>query len=127
MPSGRLWLVTLTVGGIAQPAAEVCAALERLVAEHPFLVSGRYAADCAEIRYWEEAESCGDACALALRLWGEHRSSAQLPPWEVVALEVVERGMADRRASLERVATVPLTPLTPLTPVYPAGGWPPPA
>ena len=124
MPNGRLWLVTLTVGGAPSPATEVCAALERLVAEHPFLISGRYATDCAEVRYWEEAESCGDACALALRLWGEHRTSAQLPPWEVVALEVVERGVADRRASLERVTTVPLTPLTPLTPVYPAGGRP---
>jgi hypothetical protein len=114
MPNGRLWLVTVTVGGTARPAVEVRAALERLVDEHPFLVSGRYATDCAEVRYWEEADSCGDACALALRLWGEHRSSAQLPPWEVVALEVVERGVADRRASLERVATVPLTPLMPL-------------
>lgn len=116
MPGGRMWLVTLTVGGEARAATDVCAALERLVGEHPFLVSGRYSGDCAEVRYWEEAESCGDACALALRLWGEHRTSAQLPPWEVLALDVVERGVADRRAALEPLTSLPVTPLAPTFP-----------
>lgn len=119
MPDGRLWLVTLTVGGAATAAADVRAALERLVAEHPFLLSGRYATDCAEVRYWEEAETCGDACALALRLWGEHRTSARLPAWEVVALDVAERGVADRRAVLENLPNVPLTPLVPIAPIGP--------
>ena len=122
MPDGRLWLVTLTVGGTAAAIDEVRAALERLVAEHPFLLSGRYATDCAEVRYWEEAESCGDACALALRLWGEHRTSARLPAWEVVALEVAERGIIDRRDSLTNLCSVPLTPLVP---VVPSGPWRP--
>ena len=122
MPDRRLWLVTLTVGGTATAVDGVRAALGRLVAEHPFLLSGRYAADCAEVRYWEEAESCGDACALALRLWGEHRTSAQLPPWEVLALDVAERGVADRRAMLENLTSVPLTPLVP---VEPMGPWRP--
>ncbi len=87
----RLWHVTLTVGGEAVPVPEIRAALERLAAEHRFLLDGRYADDRAEIRYWEEAECLQDAAALALRLWGEYRASAQLPRWEVLGLEVLER------------------------------------
>jgi hypothetical protein len=88
---GRLWHVTLTVGGDAQPADTVRAALERLNNERPFFLASRYADDRAELRYWEEADSCEDACALALRLWGEHRATAELPAWSVLGLEVVER------------------------------------
>lgn len=90
---GRLWHVTLTVAGGEVDVASAQQALERLNTEHPFLIAGRYAADRAELRYWEEADSCEDACALALRLWGEHRTSADLPPWTVVGLEVVERSL----------------------------------
>ena len=32
-----------------------------------------------------------DAASLALRLWNEHRESAELPPWKVVGLEVIEQ------------------------------------
>ncbi|MDQ1724781.1 MAG: hypothetical protein QOG52_1809 [Frankiaceae bacterium] len=93
----RLWHVTLTIGGDAEDAENVREALERLHNERPFFVASRYAGDRAELRYWEEAESCEDACALALRLWGEHRSTAQLPAWGVVGLEVVERSVRDER------------------------------
>ena len=79
-----MWHVTLTVVGDAVEAAEVRAALERLAHEQPFLLSARYAADRAELRYWEEARDLEDAAALALRLWGEHRLTAELPPWRVV-------------------------------------------
>jgi len=91
MTAAGLWHVTLTVAGEEQPAGDVLAALERLAAERPFFLSGRYSATRSELRYWEEAEDCADACALALRLWFEHRESAALPPWRVVALEVVAR------------------------------------
>src|SRR3954451_17350246 len=91
MSAAGLWHVTLTLAGDDEPADEVLAALERLSAERPFFLSGRYAAGRAELRYWEEAASCSDACAMALRLWFEHRESASLPPWSVVALEVVAR------------------------------------
>lgn len=87
----RLWHVTLTVGGEPVPVQEIREALERLAAEHQFLLDGRYADDRAEVRYWEEAECLEDAAALALRLWGEYRASAQLPRWEVLGLEVLER------------------------------------
>jgi hypothetical protein len=66
-------------------------ALERLAFERPFLLMGRYAADRAEIRYWEEASSLPHAASMALQVWREHRHSAHLPPWAVAGLEVVDR------------------------------------
>lgn len=122
MTPKRLWQVMVTVAGEPLDVVDVRAALERLAQEQPFLLSGRYAADCAEVRYWEEAESCGDAAALALRLWGEHRVSAGLPAWEVVGLEVLERELTERR-----IGDATLTPatLTPLAPVSPLGSWRP--
>ncbi|MFH8368955.1 hypothetical protein [Streptomyces sp. NPDC018031] len=87
----RLWHVTLSVSGTEAPLAEVRRALEQLAHDHPFLLTSRYAKDHAEIRYWEEARDLHDAAAVALRLWGEHRSSAKLPPWEIVGLEVIDR------------------------------------
>lgn len=93
-----MWHVTLTVVGPQRDPLEVRSALERLTHEQPFLLSVRYAADRAEVRYWEEARDLEDAAALALRLWGEHRRSAQLPPWRVVGLEVVDRATFQRRA-----------------------------
>jgi hypothetical protein len=93
----RMWYVVLTVAGSAQPLETVRAALERLAHDHPFLLAGRYAADRAEVRYWEEARDIHDAAALVLRLWGEHRRTAQLPAWEVVGIEVVDRDTYQRR------------------------------
>ena len=87
----RMWHVTLTVAGDAVDVAEIKAGLERLAHERPFLLTGRYAPDRAEVRYWEEAPLLEDAAALALRLWGEHRESAALPWWSVVGLEIVDR------------------------------------
>jgi hypothetical protein len=93
-----MWHVTLTVVGEAVAVGDVREALERLTHERPFLLSARYAADRAELRYWEEARDLEDAAALALRLWGEHRSTAGLPPWRVAGLEVVDRSTFQRRA-----------------------------
>jgi len=92
-----LWHVTLTLSGDAQPLDDVLAALERLAAERPFFLSGRYAGERAELRYWEEAPDCSDACAMALRMWFDHRESAKLPPWQVVGLEVVARDVHQQR------------------------------
>jgi hypothetical protein len=44
-----LWHVTLTLGGPQIDADEVLDALRRLADEQPFLLSGRYAGDRAEI------------------------------------------------------------------------------
>jgi hypothetical protein len=86
-----LWHVTLSVAGARVPDDDVRAALERLAHERPFLHAGRYAADRAEVRYWEESGTLLDAASLALRLWPEHRGTARLPDWRVVGLEVLDR------------------------------------
>jgi hypothetical protein len=86
-----MWYVTLTVAGDAVAPESVRSALEQLANDHPFLLTGRFAADRAEVSYWEEARDVHDAAALALRLWGEHRRTAGLPPWEIVGLEVIDR------------------------------------
>ena len=52
--------------------------LDRLQHERPFLHSLRYDDDRAELSYWEEGEEMVDAASLALRLWNEHRESAEL-------------------------------------------------
>ncbi|MEV5318234.1 hypothetical protein AB0K92_11345 [Streptomyces sp. NPDC052687] len=93
----RLWHVTLSVSGEAAPLTEVRRSLEQLAHDHPFLLTSRYAGDHAEIRYWEEARDLHDAAAVALRLWGEHRQSAGLPPWEIVGLEVIDRATYHQR------------------------------
>ncbi|GGU07685.1 MULTISPECIES: hypothetical protein [Streptomyces] len=87
----KLWHITLSVSGAEAPLKEVRRGLEQLAHDHPFLLTSRYANDHAEIRYWEEARDLHDAAAVALRLWGEHRQSARLPPWEIVGLEVIDR------------------------------------
>lgn len=110
-PHAKLWHVTLTVGGEPMESTLVKAALERLSGEQPFLLSGRYGVDRAEVRYWEEAPECADAAALALRVWGEHRATAGLPPWHVLGVEVVDRQVFQRRGADALVA--------------PAGGWRP--
>lgn len=97
--ASRLWHVTLSVSGAEAPVQEVRRALEQLAHDHPFLLTSRYANDHAEIRYWEEARDLHDAAAVALRLWGEHRSSAGLPPWEIVGLEVIDRETYHQRVA----------------------------
>ncbi|MEU9128919.1 hypothetical protein AB0D08_12565 [Kitasatospora sp. NPDC048540] len=96
---GRLWHVVLSVAGRATPLGELRAALERLAYDHSFFLTARYATDHAEIRYWEEARDLHDAAAIALRLWGEHKGSANLPPWEIVGLEVVDRPTYHKRVA----------------------------
>ncbi|MET9345880.1 hypothetical protein [Streptomyces termitum] len=90
-PLSKLWHITLSVSGVESPLKEVRRGLEQLAHDHPFLLTSRYANDHAEIRYWEEARDLHDAAAVALRLWGEHRQTAKLPPWEIVGLEVIDR------------------------------------
>lgn len=106
----RLWHVTLSVAGAEAPLREVRKALEQLAHDHPFLLTSRYANDHAEIRYWEEARDLHDAAAVALRLWGEHRSSASLPPWEIVGLEVIGRETFRQRRE-EGYGPAPATPV----------------
>ncbi|GAA2596849.1 hypothetical protein [Streptomyces axinellae] len=109
-PESRLWHITLSVAGDEAPLADVRRALEQLAHDHPFLLTSRYANDHAEIRYWEEARDLHDAAAVALRLWGEHRASAKLPPWEIVGLEVIGRATYHQRVA-EGYGPPPATPV----------------
>ena len=61
-----LWFVTVTVAGDVVDAHSIRSGLERLSHEHPFLLSGRYAADRAEVRYWEEAPDARSVLELSL-------------------------------------------------------------
>ncbi|WP_173260796.1 hypothetical protein [Streptomyces pacificus] len=106
----RLWHITLRVSGARAPLQEVRRGLEQLAHDHPFLLTSRYADDHAEIRYWEEARDLHDAAAVALRLWGEHRSTARLPPWEIVGLEVIDRETYHQRIA-EGYGPPPATPV----------------
>ncbi|MFI7007449.1 hypothetical protein [Streptomyces sp. NPDC050145] len=106
----RLWHVTLSVSGAEAPIDEVRRALEQLAHDHPFLLTSRYAADHAEIRYWEEARDLHDAAAVALRLWGEHRRTSRLPPWEIVGLEVIDRTTYHQRIAAG-YGPLPATPV----------------
>lgn len=93
----RMWHVTLTVSGVAVSEAEIRVGLERLGHEHPFLLAGRYAADRAEVRYWDEAADAAMATEHALALWRVHRDTARLPDWSVVGVEVVDQATFHRR------------------------------
>ena len=93
----RLWHVVLSVAGPATPLTDLKRGLEQLAHDHTPFLTARYAADHGEIRYWEQAEDLQDAAAMALRLWGEHKATAQLPPWEIVGLEVVDRPTYHKR------------------------------
>ena len=107
----RLWHVTVTVSGDPMPLSVIHDALTRLHHERPFLNSLRYDESRVELAYWEEGEEMVDAASLALRLWNEHRVSADLPPWKVVGLEVVEQETYQARrvtAPLVRADTGPL-------------------
>jgi hypothetical protein len=96
-----LWFVTVTVSGPRVPVEAVRAGLERLSLEQPFLVSAGYAGSRAEIRYWDESVDVEGVVSQALGLWRDHESSAGLPPWKVVGLEVVDRDTARRRWSAD--------------------------
>lgn len=92
---GRLWHVTLTMAGEPVEPLLVRSAINRLREERPFIESARSTGTGAELRFWEEGESMLDVASLALRMWTEHRSSAGLPPWEIVGLEIIEKSARD--------------------------------
>lgn len=106
----RLWHVTVTVRGAAHDPPLTRAGLLRLQDQQPFIHGMRYAEDRAEVRYWEESADMVDAASLALRLWTEHRDSANLPNWEVVGLEVVDQETYQRREDPSLLNVVGMSP-----------------
>lgn len=106
----RLWHVTVTVAGAPMEPLIVRRALQRLAELRPFMSSMRYAADRAELVYWDEAEALIDVASLALRLWNEYRQEAALPSWEVVGLEVVEQDVRTSRQDFDALSDVSVIP-----------------
>lgn len=101
--SQRMWHVTLTVAGNARPTSDVFDALTRLSHLHPFLLEARYGTNRAELRYWEEAQDIAAATSVASRMWRDHERSAQLPDWDVVGLQVLDRQTYLQREPLRAV------------------------
>lgn len=95
---GRLWHVTVTVTGDPVEPLLVRSALNRLTEERPFIGPVGFTGQGASVSYWDEGDSMLDVASLALRMWDEHRTSAGLPSWEVVGLEVVEKSVHDARS-----------------------------
>jgi hypothetical protein len=93
----RHWHVTLTLAGAPVEPLLVRRALTRLGEERQFLDSVRSTGSSVELQFWDEGESMLDVASLAMRLWNEHRSSANLPDWEVVGLEILERRVRAER------------------------------
>lgn len=106
----RLWYVTVTLSGTPMEPLMVRGALQRLTEQRPFLTSLRYAADRAEVSYWDEADELVDVASLALRLWNEHREAAQLPAWQVTGLEVVEQDVRTRRQEYDTLNELQVLP-----------------
>lgn len=113
-PGIRLWHVTVTVSGERLESRMIRAALDRLIHYQPFLHSVKYAEDCAEIQYWEEADSLLDASSLGLRIWDQHREVAGLPAWEVIGLEVVERKVYHARQEKDYAVVRDFREVTPV-------------
>ncbi|MGN6253060.1 MAG: hypothetical protein ACTHNS_14750 [Marmoricola sp.] len=112
-PDGtRHWHVTLTLSGEPVEQMLLRAALLRLAEERPFLDSVRFGRDSVELQFWDQGTSMIDVASLALRVWDEHRESARLPRWEVVGLEIVERGVQDLRQGRRETTDRERMPLT---------------
>ncbi len=93
----RHWHVRLTLAGEPVEPMLVRGALRRLDEERPFLDSLKTNGTSAELQFWDEGETMLDVASLAMRLWNEHRKSANLPDWEVVGLEILEKGLREAR------------------------------
>ena len=93
----RHWHVRLTLSGAPVEPLILRGAVQRLNKERPFLDSISSNAESVEIQFWDEGETMLDVASLAMRVWNEHRESANLPRWEVVGLEVLEKSVRDGR------------------------------
>ena len=102
--TARHWHVTLTLSGDPVESVMVRSAMARLHEERPFLDSVTCDSTSAELQYWDEGETMLDVASLAMRLWNEHRESANLPRWEVVGLEILEKPVHEARSRCGRGA-----------------------
>ena len=98
----RHWHVRLTLSGAAVEPLILRGAIQRLNQERPLLDSVTSNGESVEIQFWDEGDSMLDVASLAMRLWNEHRHSANLPDWEVVGLEIVVKDLYDKRSTNAR-------------------------
>ncbi len=110
----QMWHVVLTVAGTPVSSDTIQRGLENLAHDHPFLLSGRFASDRAEIRYWEEADSVSTVIELAMHLWSDHQETSGLPSWRVVGVEVVDRETFHRRGTAGLVSAGGIGPFSSL-------------
>jgi hypothetical protein len=92
-----MWHVTITLNGEPVTPDRLMAGLDVLAMSHPFALAARFSPDTVELRYWDEGHDCAAVVKNALRLWDQHRSSANLPAWPVVGLEILDRTTFQRR------------------------------
>ena len=95
----RHWHVRLTLSGAPVEPLILRGAVHRLNQQRPFLDSISSNGESAEIQFWDEGASMLDVASLAMRLWNEHRHSANLPNWEIVGLEIIGKELHDSRSS----------------------------
>jgi len=98
----RHWHVRLTLAGAPVEPLILRGATQRLSQERPFLDSVISNGESVEIQFWDEGDTMLDVASLAMRLWNEHRHTANLPDWEVVGLEIVGKDLYDKRSSMSR-------------------------
>ena len=87
----RHWHVTLTLAGDPVEPLIVRAPCSGSASSTSSWTPCSSTGDSAEIQFWDEGETMLDVASLAMRVWNEHRESANLPAWEVVGLEVLEK------------------------------------
>jgi len=98
----RHWHVRLTLSGAPVEPLILRGAVHRLNQQRPFLDSISSTGESAEIQFWDEGASMLDVASLAMRLWNEHRHSANLPNWEIIGLEIIGKELHDSRSSRGR-------------------------
>ena len=100
MDDRELWHVTLTVGGDAHPSRRCVARSSGCPRSARSCCPGVTPTSRAELQLLGRGRRLLRRCALALRLWGEHRRTAGLPAWSVQGLEVMSREEYIRRDHL---------------------------
>ncbi len=88
----RLWHVTVQLCGEPAPTEQLGPALQSLCDRDPMNMAARYAADRAELQFWDEGPELGPVAVEAARLWQSSRADMGLPDWSLVGLEVLEQG-----------------------------------
>jgi len=105
--AGPLWHVTMSVSGASAPPEQLAMALRRLCELDPMNVGARYAADNAELQFWDEGPELRVVAEAAVAWWDGVREDAGLPEWSLTGLEVMERHLWQVRSRRPRPVIAP--------------------